>query len=222
MKRVVLFCLLAFFSVCLKAQESGLIIAGNLFELMDQIDVINRSHGLVESRKGVKDHRLKRRKLQSNVVDSIFRSDTIHILIDNFQGDYVIVLGTHNEFVKGGSHGYYYDFGDFHFDQKNAIDPVYYKFKNDLLLSIIGKKTIRDLSLLDNCCNWLFHYILIKENDGSFRYVFTTYLFDAWTYEIIPIPYHKDSVRNALVQLQYYKEHPDELRKYLDSFSDNI
>ena len=45
MKRVIVFCLLACFSLCLLAQESGEIKSVDLFDLMDQIDVMNKKHG---------------------------------------------------------------------------------------------------------------------------------------------------------------------------------
>lgn len=211
MKRVIVFCLLACFSLCLLAQESGEIKSVDLFDLMDQIDVMNKKHGFWHRRKYNQINRMIRRRIPSNVADSIVQSDTIHILIDDYQGDEVYVVGAHNEHVIG-SHDYY-------FCGFRNIDSVPEIGESDIFLLSVSKEKeyYRGVSPSADRCHWCFHYELTMVNKGHFRYSFKTYLVDAVTNNAIPIPYHQNSVMLANRMLSYYKEHPDEMKKDYES-----
>lgn len=211
MKRILFICLLVCFSLCLHAQESGEIKAVDLFDLMDQIDVINRNHGFWHRRKDNRIHRKIRCRIPGNTADSIFESDTIHILIDDEQGDEVYVVGAHNEYVIGRQDYYYCNFMD--------IDGVPELGERYILLSSVAKEKelYRGVPPSADRCYWCFHYELIKVSKGHFRYSFKTYLVDVFTNNAIPIPYHQNSVAFAYRMMSYYEEHPDEMIKDYES-----
>lgn len=193
--------LLALLSTNVEAQDIGTIKARDLFDLMEKIDMVNNHHDLVEKHKHLRKFQNERHTIPIEIANSIFASDTIHVVITDI---YDHIVGGHQEYVKGSHDSYYYDSAI----HEQSIDPEYSSEAKSLLLSILGKKYYSGIPLLENFSNLFFYYELINEKNGAFKYRFKAYLYDSWTHEIIQIKY-KDNRREAYNMDILSKFHPD-------------